>query len=490
MSQTNQCPECGAVYSADSPAGMCPKCLLMAGLGDEDAGSDSTVNAPSDAGFEPPPVEEIIPLFPKLEILGLLGRGGMGAVYRARQVELDRLVAVKILPPEVGHHAAFAERFMREARAMAKLSHASIVTIFEFGETEGLYYFVMEYVDGPNLRQAMQAGTLKPKETLAIVAKLCEALQYAHDQGIVHRDIKPENVLLDAHGAPKIADFGLSKLLGSDDVDWTLTGTRQMMGTPRYMAPEQMQQTKSVDHRADIYSLGVMFYELLTGELPLGRFDPPSKKVQVDVRLDEVVLRTLENEPSRRYQQASEMQSDVEIISEASEASPAGLSEVRWASDAVYARRMIWVVAGCWVLWAGVWGVGLVGYLQKADWYFAQGDLPRTYWDQIAYWSSLVLAAFVVLVWYLLAKSPGSERSLSDFWTVLNTPDRRALRLWLPMGGYLVIFLLAMVTVMSLANDAIQTITQHALVILTPLVAVVSCIRAYGLPARRRAERS
>ena len=149
--------------------------------------------------------------------------------------------------------------------------------------------------------------------------QICDALQFAHEAGIVHRDIKPENILLDAKGRVKIADFGLAKLLG-DAGPQHLTGTHQVMGTLHYMAPEQWERPRHVDHRADIYSLGVVFYEMLTGELPLGRFAPPSEKVQVDVRLDEVVLRALEKEPERRYQHASDVKTDVERIT----ARPAG----------------------------------------------------------------------------------------------------------------------------------------------------------------------
>jgi len=173
----------------------------------------------------------------------------------------------------------------------------------------------MEYVDGPNLRQLERAGKLTPREALQIVPQICEALQYAHDEGIVHRDIKPENVLLDKKGRVKIADFGLAKILGREPQDFHLTGVGQVMGTPHYMAPEQVEHPQNVDHRADIYSLGVVFYEMLTGELPLGKFAPPSRKVQVDVRLDDVVLRALEKEPERRYQTASQVKSAVETLS-------------------------------------------------------------------------------------------------------------------------------------------------------------------------------
>ncbi|MCA9580129.1 MAG: serine/threonine protein kinase, partial [Myxococcales bacterium] len=152
------------------------------------------------------------------------------------------------------------------------------------------------------------------EQALAIVPQICEALQFAHDERIVHRDIKPENILLDKHGRVKIADFGLAKLATTSPEEYTLTQAHQVMGTPRYMAPEQMEGSHTVDHRADIYSLGVVFYEMLTGQVPAGHFDPPSKKVQVDVRLDEVVLRAMAHEPERRYQQASEVKTQVETI--------------------------------------------------------------------------------------------------------------------------------------------------------------------------------
>jgi len=315
MNEIRRCPECDAEIPADAPAGQCPKCLLQAGFESEDLSQsqlDETAPSPGSARFQAPRVDEIARRFPQLEVLELLGQGGMGAVYKARQPGLDRLVAIKILPPEVGRDPAFAERFTREARAMARLSHPNIVAVHDFGQIDGLFYFVMEFIDGANLRQTMQAGMLKAEEALAVVPQICDALQYAHDEGIVHRDIKPENILLDKRGRVKIADFGLSKLLREDHSGVALTGTHQVMGTLRYMAPEQMQGTKGVDHRADIYSLGVVFYELLTGDVPMGRFDPPSQKVEIDVRLDEVVLRALAQEPDKRYQRASDVKTGIE----------------------------------------------------------------------------------------------------------------------------------------------------------------------------------
>ncbi len=266
------------------------------------------------AAFKPPTIARLAELFPALQIIEFIGAGGMGAVYKARQEGLDRVVALKILPEEFGHDVKFALRFTREARTLARLSHPNIVSVYEFGNVEETYYFLMEYVDGSNLREIVEARQLTPEHALTIVPHLCDALQYAHDKGVVHRDIKPDNILMAVDGSVKIADFGLSRILGNESQKDLLTGTHQVMGTPRYMAPEQLEGSHDVDHRADIYSLGVVFYEMLTGELPIGRFAPPSEKVEIDVRLDEVVLRTLEKEPQRRYQHASQVKSDVQSI--------------------------------------------------------------------------------------------------------------------------------------------------------------------------------
>jgi len=309
-----RCAKCGETIPADSPGGECPKCLLAAGLGAEG----------SDLDLGPYSLEELAEAFPQLSILEFLGQGGMGVVYLARQKSLDRPVALKVLSREVGEDPRFAERFDREAKALARLSHPNIVGVHEAGRAGDLFFLMMEYVDGTNLREALGDGRLTPEEALAIVPQICDALQFAHDRGVVHRDVKPENILLDREGNVKIADFGLAKMLNRSPGDLSLTGTDQVMGTLHYIAPEQMKEPKGVDHRADIYSLGVVFYEMLTGELPVGRFPPPSERVQVDVRLDEVVLRALEREREQRYQRVDEIKSGVTVItSSAPRPSPA-----------------------------------------------------------------------------------------------------------------------------------------------------------------------
>ncbi len=310
-STPNTCQKCGKPIMDGSPRGLCPMCLISAV-----AKSDEPVptNAPS------PELDDLRPAFPQLEILETLGAGGMGRVYKVRQPNLDRIVALKLLPPAYAADPEWIERFTREARALARLNHPNIVQVYDFGETapnetgERFPFLLMEFVDGVNLRQALRTGALTAREALTIVPSVCAALQYAHDQGVLHRDIKPENILLDTQGRVKIADFGLAKLGGDSAPGLTLTGTGAQLGTAAYMAPEQIEKPHDVDHRADIYSLGVVFYELLTGELPLGRFPAPSEKAGTDPRLDTIVFRTLEKERDRRFQTATDMRTEVENV--------------------------------------------------------------------------------------------------------------------------------------------------------------------------------
>jgi len=297
MNTMKKCSTCGQLYAGD----LCPKCM---------AGFAQNPTNPT----QPP---EDLPLktgqtFHGMEILELLGKGGMGVVFKARQPALDRMVALKILPQKLALDPDFQNRFIREAKALGSLNHPNIVAVYDFGAEGGLFFFAMEFVDGTNLRQVLRDRKFSPEQALKLVPQLCDALEYAHEEGVVHRDIKPENILLDKKGRVKIADFGLAKLVGADvAAQGMLTMTNMVMGTPHYMAPEQVENPKSVDHRADIYSIGVVFYEMLTGELPIGRFEVPSKKVQIDVRLDDVVLKALEKAPDRRYQKASDVKDAV-----------------------------------------------------------------------------------------------------------------------------------------------------------------------------------
>jgi predicted Ser/Thr protein kinase len=282
------CPRCDGPATTETLqqfGGVCAKCLL-----------DFTA-------------EKDAPAFPGLEIDKVVGEGGMGVVYRAVQKQLGRTVALKVLSPALASDPQFVERFTREAKALAQLSHPNIVAVYDFGVHEGVPFLIMEFVEGTPLRKLLAAKKLSSERALELVPQICDALAYAHGRGVVHRDVKPENILIDREGRVKIADFGLAKL--AEPGQTRITRTQMVMGTPNYMAPEQIENPSTVDHRADIYSLGVVFYEMLTGELPLGRFKAPSQKAPVDSRLDPVVLRSLEKEPADRYQQAAEVKEDV-----------------------------------------------------------------------------------------------------------------------------------------------------------------------------------
>ncbi|MEM1450139.1 MAG: serine/threonine-protein kinase [Planctomycetota bacterium] len=316
---TTTCWRCGAELRPGDRS-LCSVCMLEA--------ARTPAPAPGAGPFAAPSLAELGQHFPHLEVLELIGQGGMGAVYRARQPRLDRDVALKVMRPEASGESAFTERFLREARVLARLSHPNVVGVHDFGVEGDLHWLMMEFVDGSNLREVLEAGKLPPEDAFALVPQICEALQYAHDHGVVHRDIKPENILLDASGRVRIADFGLARLDGGEGPleDLRLTRSHEVFGTPRYMAPEQLEGARDVDHRADIYALGAVFYELLTGELPLGHFDPPSKRRGgVDERVDDVVMRALAKEPDRRFQRASEVGEAVRGI-ERGEAPPRPLA--------------------------------------------------------------------------------------------------------------------------------------------------------------------
>jgi predicted Ser/Thr protein kinase/tetratricopeptide (TPR) repeat protein len=286
-----QCSESFPAHVVRQFGGMCPACV--AGFAE----------VPDGASLKPGTS------FGRYEILDVLGRGGMGVVYRARQTGLDRVVALKVLSERLAADPEFVQRFTREAKTLAALGHANIVAVHDYGVEGGTPFLVMEHVEGVSLRRLLSERRLPPEEALGIVPQLCDALEYAHSMGVVHRDVKPENILIDTRGRVRIADFGLAVMLGLEAP--RLTQTDAVMGTPHYMAPEQVESPKTVDHRADIYSMGVVFYEMLTGELPIGAFSMPSQKARVHHRLDQIVMRALAKEPEQRYQKASELKKDV-----------------------------------------------------------------------------------------------------------------------------------------------------------------------------------
>ncbi len=366
------CPRCGSALDPAAPQNPCPRCLFSAAMAPTQPGGAAQPT------FEPLSPAALAPHFPQLEILECLGRGGMGVVYKARQKALGRIVALKILAPERSTDPGFAERFTAEARMLASLNHPNIVTIHDFGESGGFYHLVMEYVDGVNLRQAMTAGRFTPEQALAIVPPVCEALQYAHDHGVVHRDIKPENLLLDQQGRVKVADFGIAKLLGSATAGGPDAAAADSApaaappagagpggpdtlgasaaGTPQYMAPEQRARG-AVDHRADIYSLGVVLYELLTGTLPGHSLKDASRRIQVDVRLDEVVLRALAVAPELRFPTATEFRTRVEALTAPATPAPIQAPPQKPASVSSPYRALlvVWflMMFAIWTSWDG-----------------------------------------------------------------------------------------------------------------------------------------
>ncbi len=327
-----------------------------------------TVDEPHIAPARPLPPESLAPHFTHLEILECLGRGGMGVVYKARQRSLNRLVALKLLAPERSLDPEFAARFQKEAQALASLNHPHIVSIHDFGQAGGFYYLLMEFVDGANLRQLLDSKRFTPEQALSIVPPICEALQCAHQRGIVHRDIKPENLLIDREGIVKIADFGIAKIVAPDSISaadsrhgtesqGTQAGPTKILGTPDYAAPEQLEASSDLDHRADIFSLGVVLYELLTGERPTQRIEAPSKRSRVDIRVDEVVLKALEANPELRFATAAEFRDEVlrltgtQTILQTRNLSPD--QRAKSASSGRRLRPVHWIAFGAAILFVG-----------------------------------------------------------------------------------------------------------------------------------------
>ena len=261
---------------------------------------------------EPPPP------IPGYELLQLVGKGGMGEVHMATQLSLGRTVAVKLLKPELAKDDQFIGRFEKEGAALASLRHPQIVSIVDRGNAGGTYYLVMEFVDGPSLREKMRDPDFDTNRALVTMLLVAKAIEYAHGRGVIHRDLKPENILFDeqAGSIPKVTDFGLAGLDESHGPQQrNLTQTHVSMGTASYMAPEQSVDAKSAGPRADLYSLGVMLYELLTGELPVGQFDSASsKKPGLDKRLDPIIARCLKPNPDDRYPTATALIEDLERV--------------------------------------------------------------------------------------------------------------------------------------------------------------------------------
>ena len=299
------------------------------------------------AEWSPPSPGELQRGLSHYEVLSLIARGGMGAIYKGRHLRLDRLVAIKVLPPEGNNHAMnFAERFKQEARAMAQFSHPCIVPVYDAGETwDGLLYFVMEFVEGANVDQMIAArGKLPQGEAARIAAAVCEALAYAHGRGVIHRDIKPSNVIVNKEEQVKVADFGLAKLPPA--VSTTVTTANVNIGTLGFMAPEAFTPGIAVDHRADIYAVGAMLYQMLTGKLPQGVFDLPSKLVPgLDVRFDRIIARAMKADRDARYSSAAELRAEIAPMIPGQAAAPRRSGAAMWIGLSVVAALALGGIA-------------------------------------------------------------------------------------------------------------------------------------------------
>ncbi len=267
----------------------------------------------STGGFEAPAPAELSELMAGYEVSALIARGGMGAVYQARQTSLDRGVAIKILPREFGADGQFRRSFESEARAMAQLNHPNLISVHDFGEVDGFLFIIMELVKGTSLFHVAHGKAIEQGEVARLVHGICDGLGHAHDAGIIHRDIKPANILLDSRRRPKIGDFGLARSIDSTE------RADLNFATPDYAAPEVMKNTENADKRSDVFSIGVILHELLTGELPGEDYRPASRIVEVDPRFDKLLRRALHPAPALRFADANEMAKELETLKDSLE---------------------------------------------------------------------------------------------------------------------------------------------------------------------------
>ena len=331
-SASRVCRKCGAEIFADAPEGLCTACLFETGL---NLLTDDPV-----AGLDEPGADAARPLprvkqksdraktfgdFGDYELLDVIGRGGQGVVYRARQKSLNRIVALKVIG--LGHWAteAHLKRFRLEAEAAASLEHPGIVPIHEVGERDGSCYFSMKFIEGGQLDEVVKQTPMSIRQAAELIAKVARTVHYAHEHGILHRDIKPGNILLDQKGKPHLTDFGLARLVESES---TVTRTLEVLGTPSYMAPEQaVGNNEAVSSVTDVYGLGAVLYQLLTDQPPFAGgttyetikllldTEPRQPRLlnpRIDRDLSTICLKCLEKDSKRRYSSALALAEDLE----------------------------------------------------------------------------------------------------------------------------------------------------------------------------------
>jgi serine/threonine protein kinase len=309
------CRKCGAAIPPNSPQQSCGACLLETALGPDEAvaGVDSSAVASAQAD-DPGAPSPMLMDFGDYELLEQIGRGGQGVVFRARQKSLNRIVALKVIG--LGHWATAAhlKRFRLEAEAAARLEHPGIVPIHEVGERDGSCYFSMKFIEGGQLDEVVKRTPMPIRRAVELIAKVARTVHYAHEHGILHRDIKPGNILLDANGEAHLTDFGLARLVESES---SVTHTLDVLGTPSYMAPEQaVGNNAAVSNATDVYGLGAVLYQLLTGQPPfaggttyetiklLEDTEPRQPRLlnpKIDRDFSTICLKCLEKDPKRRY---------------------------------------------------------------------------------------------------------------------------------------------------------------------------------------------
>ncbi len=343
MAQAKLCPNCGAEQPANSPEGLCPRCLMMNALGEPTpAPTELSTDASKDTGEWTPDPSDVtrtaqglqidrklpnnttIRYFGDYELQDILGRGGMGVVYKALQVSLNRPVALKMIKAGVLADEAELKRFQNEAEAVALLDHAGVVPVYEVGEHEGQRYFSMKLVEGGNLSQQLASFKNNPRAAANLLVETAEAVHHAHMRGILHRDLKPANILIDAEGHPHVTDFGLARRV-EGHVEMTQSGA--VLGTPAYMSPEQASGRRgSITTATDVYGLGAILYALLTGKAPFGgdsvvdtldavrnRLPEPPKNFNSNVPhdLETICLKCLDKDPRKRYASAHDIAVDL-----------------------------------------------------------------------------------------------------------------------------------------------------------------------------------
>src|SRR5437762_1332935 len=330
------CRNCGAKVFSDAPEGLCTGCVLEAAIGGAVAGGDDPgrpassmpATTPDDvapASQKTARAAELLGELGDYELLDEVGRGGQEVVFRARQTSLNRTVALKIISLGQWASKAHLKRFRLEAEAAARLEHPGIVPIHEVGERDGSCYFSMKFVEGGQLDEVVRRTPISIRQAAELIAKVARTVHYAHEHGILHRDIKPGNILLDQRGEPHLTDFGLARLVESES---TITRTREALGTPSYMAPEQAAgEQRKLSNATDVYGLGAVLYQLLTDHPPFAggtTYDtikllldteprqPRLLNPKIDRDLSTICLKCLEKDPQRRYPSALALAEDLE----------------------------------------------------------------------------------------------------------------------------------------------------------------------------------